>query len=1121
MINRIRDNVCQTSQYHSLRFQLERVIAGGTVDVSSLPGSLRHVVLGILAEDLKRQLLLVVDNEDDARKAADDLALAAGHHAVHVFDVTRTRAVEGASPNVEDVETLHALLDGDPKIIVTYPKALMQGLPAPGLLKDKVLTVQRGSEYDFAALLGKLVQFGFLKQQYVQAVGEYSQRGGILDVYPYTGENPVRIEFDGDTVESIREFDPLSQRSIRELSVASIVPNLLAISAHVHTTLLDYLHPQAILAMDESLDSEIQEDSLGEPRGELTWRQVLELSTAFARVRFVHSARSSDVAVAFGASPQPAINSSIKVLRHHLTELQEKAYRIILASDTEAEQQRLRELLAELEPLAEDEERAAHLMQHVLDISRLEFSLEALHEGFIFPAARLAVFTEHQIFNRLKRRGKRRRAKFKGITQREFHELRKGDYVVHADFGIGRFDGLKKIVVRDVEQEVVKLLYEEKDTLYVNLNYLDKIQKYSSKDGHVPRLTRLGTGEWERLKARAKKRVKDIARELIVLYAKRRSSPGFAFSRDTLWQRELEASFMYEDTPDQAKATEEVKRDMEATYPMDRLICGDVGFGKTEVAVRAAFKAVMSGKQVALLVPTTILAQQHYNTFVDRLSHYTTKIEVISRFKTKKEQAAILQNLAAGTTDIIIGTHRLLSRDVVFKDLGLLIIDEEHRFGVAAKEKLRQMKATVDTLTLTATPIPRTLHFSLLGARDLSIIATPPRNRLPVITEILQYDEALIREAILREIQRGGQVFFVHDRVQTMGALVERLQTLVPNARIRKAHGQMAAHELEEVMLAFLERKFDVLVATKIIESGIDIPNVNTIIINRADRFGMAELYQLRGRVGRSNVQAYAYLLVPPISSLPSETVRRLQAVEEFTELGSGFNLAMRDLEIRGAGNLLGGEQSGFIEAMGFEMYTRVLEEAVAELKEQEFQEMFQQQPARASARKQTVVDAEFDVRIPESYIDDGNERLSVYRRLFGVSGAEEVDALAAELKDRFGAYPQAVEHLLELVRLRLKATMMGFRKLTIGKKTVVLEFPPESDTRFYESAAFQSLMSHVSRMNRKQAVLRQQGKTLSLVYFVDPSTGPDPFHTAHHLLDELTDISQHSSERAQAVTAG
>jgi transcription-repair coupling factor (superfamily II helicase) len=1121
MINLIRDNVRQTDQYHSLRLQLERLAAGGTVDVSSLPGSLRHVVLGILAEDLQRQLLLVVDKEDDARKAADDLALAVGHQAVHVFDAMLTRAVEGASPNVEDVETLHALLDGHPKIVVTYRKALTQGLPAPGLLKDKVLTVQRGSECDFAALLGKLVQFGFVKQQYVQAVGEYSQRGGILDVYPYTGENPVRIEFDGDTVESIREFDPLSQRSIRELSAASIVPDLLAVPAHAHTTLLDYLHPQAILAMDESLDSELQEESLGEQSGKLSWRQVLELSMAFARIRFVPSAGSSEPGIAFGASPQPAINSSIKVLRHHLTELQEKAYRIILASDTEAEQQRLRELLAELEPLAEDEERTAHLTQHVLDISRLEFSLEALHEGFIFPAARLAVFTEHQIFNRLKRRGKRRRAKFKGITQRELHELRKGDYVVHADFGIGRFDGLKKIVVRDVEQEVVKLLYEENDTLYVNLNYLNKIQKYSSKDGHVPKLTRLGTGEWERLKAKAKKRVKDIARELILLYAKRRSSPGFAFSRDTLWQRELEASFMYEDTPDQAKATEEVKRDMEAAYPMDRLICGDVGFGKTEVAVRAAFKAVMSGKQVALLVPTTILAQQHYNTFVDRLSHYTTKIEVISRFKTKKEQAAILQSLAAGTTDIIIGTHRLLSRDVVFKDLGLLIIDEEHRFGVAAKEKLRQMKATVDTLTLTATPIPRTLHFSLLGARDLSIIATPPRNRLPVITEIMQYDDALIREAILREIQRGGQVFFVHDRVQTMDELVDRLQTLVPNVRVRKAHGQMAAHELEEVMLAFLERKFDVLVATKIIESGIDIPNVNTIIINRADRFGMAELYQLRGRVGRSNVQAYAYLLVPPISSLPRETVRRLQAVEEFTELGSGFNLAMRDLEIRGAGNLLGGEQSGFIEAMGFEMYTRVLEEAVAELKEQEFQEMFQQQRARTSAREQTVVDAEFDVRIPEVYIDDGNERLSVYRRLFGVSGVEEVDAIAAELKDRFGPYPQAVEHLLELVRLRLKATMMGFRKLTVGKKSVVLEFPPESDTQFYESAAFQSLMSHVSHMNKKQAVLRQQGKTLSLVYSVDPSSGADPFHTAHHLLDELLDLSQNASERAQAVTAG
>lgn len=1118
MIDTVRDRVRQTDQYQSLRSCLERGDDGGIIDVSGLAGSLRAIVVGALTEDLACQFLVVVDDADDARKIADDLRLVVGANAVHTFDATRARTVEGLSSNVEDVETLRSLLDGHARIVVTFPKALTQILPPPALLKDNVLRLRRGSEHNLTRVVAALTEFGFTKQQYVQAVGEYAQRGGILDVYPYTGSNPLRIEFDGDVVESIREFDPLSQRSIQPLSEASIVPDLLSLPAQAHTTLLDYLQPRAILALDEFLSVAKQDDGAGEAARTISWEELLDLAAMYTRLRFARRARSS--ALDFGALPQLAINSSIKVLRDHLAELQESSFRIILTSDTDAERQRLHDLLTELEPLAEDEERLAHGSPHLLDVSRIEFSLDSIHEGFIFPSARIAVLTEHQVFNRQKRRGRRKRPTFKGITARELHELRKGDYVVHADFGIGRFDGLKKINVNDVEHEVVKLLYAEKDTLYVNLNYLNKIQKYSSRDGHVPQLTRLGTGEWERLKSRAKKRVKDIARELILLYAKRRSQPGFAFSPDTLWQRELEASFVYEDTPDQATATEDVKRDMEAQYPMDRLICGDVGFGKTEVAVRAAFKAVMSGKQVALLVPTTILAQQHYNTFVDRLSQYTTNVEVISRFKTKKEQATILQRLAAGAIDIIIGTHRLLSRDVVFKDLGLLIIDEEHRFGVAAKEKLRQLKATVDTLTLTATPIPRTLHFSLLGARDLSIIATPPRNRLPVITEIIQYDEALIREAILREIQRGGQVFFVHDRVHNMMEIVGRLQALVPNVRIRSAHGQMHAHELEEVMLDFLERKFDVLVATKIIESGIDIPNVNTIIINRADRFGMAELYQLRGRVGRSNVQAYAYLLVPPISSLPRETVRRLQALEEFTELGSGFNLAMRDLEIRGAGNLLGGEQSGFIEAMGFEMYTKVLEEAVAELREQEFQEMFAQHPARPGTREQTVVDAEFDVRIPEHYIEDGNERLSVYRRLFSVISPDEVNLIASELKDRFGTYPKQVEHLLTLVRLRLKATEIGFRKLIIGKQRILIEFPPESDSHFYESPTFQHLMSYVSRLDKRQASLQQDGKVLTLAYVLDHTTRLDPFRAADHLLHALT-ASQNQPSSDSSVGVG
>jgi transcription-repair coupling factor (superfamily II helicase) len=628
--------------------------------------------------------------------------------------------------------------------------------------------------------------------------------------------------------------------------------------------------------------------------------------------------------------------------------------------------------------------------------------------------------------------------------------------------------------------EVAVVLYEGKDTLYVNVSYIGKLQKYASKDGHIPKLHRLGSGEWERLKARTKKRVQDIARDLIRLYAQRKRAEGFAFPEDTPWQKELEASFMYEDTLDQARATADVKRDMEAVAPMDRLICGDVGFGKTEVAVRAAFKAVLGGRQVAVLVPTTILAMQHAATFIDRAGRYGLTIESLSRFRNKKEQQDILNRLSEGRVDIVIGTHRLLSRDVVFRNLGLLIIDEEHRFGVAAKEKLRKLRTEVDTLALTATPIPRTLHFSLMGARDLSVIATPPRNRLPIITEIAQWNDDLLREAILKEIRRAGQVYVVHDRIQNIDEVTARLRGLLPDVRFAVAHGQMSAHELENVMMTFLERHVDVLVSTKIIESGLDIPNVNTIIVNRADRFGMAELYQLRGRVGRSNVQAYAFLLTPPISILPRTTLQRLQALQEFNELGSGFNLAMRDLEIRGAGNLLGAEQSGFIEAMGFETYTRILEEAVRELKEEEFRDLFEHVPAHTPAARDVIVEAEFDTYIPADYVGSDQERLSMYRRLYGVNDDEGLQGIAGELGDRFGKLPPEVENLLGLVRIKLVASRVGFSKVHVGTNRMDLVFPPESDSSFYESDNFQRLMAILSRMQREGVHLRQEDKLLT-----------------------------------------
>lgn len=1113
MIEEAKKIISEHPQVSEVNNFLSSASAGDSLRVTGISGSLRSFVIALLAEESSRPILLVVSDDEEAQKLCDDLRLTMGTNLVRLFTGAGAPG-NGSSPGVEDIETLRALLEKNVAVTVASALALSSKIPNPATLKNQVLTIETGRDYSFTRLLAQLAEFGFERGQFVQAVGDYSVRGGILDVYPFVGENPLRIEFFGDTVESIREFEPISQRSIHELSAAKIVPNLLARntteSNTSRSTLLDFLQPNAVLVLDEPdiLQRTIEEHVSD---NNVEWQELSELIRIFPQIYF-SSIGSSDVkATDFESLSQPSINGSVKILRSRLADLQSQEFRIFITSDTTSERDRLKDLLADLEPIAEEEERSHHDPEQYLDVNRIEFSLEAFHEGFIFPGAKVALFTEHQIFNRIKRRGKQRRLKFKGITERELHSLRKGDFVVHADYGVGRFDGLKKITVRDVEQEVVKLLYDAKDTLYVNLNYLNKVQKYASKEGHVPKLTRLGTGEWDKLKARAKKRVKDIARDLIKLYAKRKHSQGFAFQKDTLWQRELEAGFMYEDTPDQARTTNDVKQDMEAQFPMDRLVCGDVGFGKTEVAVRAAFKAVMSGKQVAVLVPTTILAQQHFNTFLDRLSKYSTRVEVISRFRSKKEQSEIIERLQYGSTDIIIGTHRLLSKDVSFKDLGLLIVDEEHRFGVTAKEKLRQFKSNVDTLTLTATPIPRTLHFSLMGARDLSIIATPPRNRLPIITEIAQYNEDHMREAILREIQRGGQVFFVHDRVHNMDEVIGRLQASMPQIRFRQAHGQMHAHELEDVMVAFLERKFDVLVATKIIESGLDIPSVNTIIINRADRFGMAELYQLRGRVGRSNVQAYAYLLTPPISGLPRETVRRLQAVEEFTELGSGFNLAMRDLEIRGAGNLLGGEQSGFIETMGFEMYTRILEEAVAELKEYEFQDLFEKVTARRESENQTVVEADFDVHIPESYIENDNERLVMYRRLYAVNVIDQLNEVASELTDRFGKYPREVENLLDLVRVRLKASKLGFRKINISATGVQIEFPPETEKDFYEAGSFQLLMSHISRKGNKNLVLRQNGKALILTNSFGKTAEANPFKSAETLLDELHSVTSHS----------
>ena len=1078
MIRDVTSLLAGTPAFEALVERLAGDVPGPPAVVHGAAGSLDALLASLLQETLRRQVLVVARDPERAERLRDDLRGIAGEHKVHFFGARHRLAASGeAHHQPDDIETLQALLAGATALTVTHPAALASGLPRPSTLNRRSLTVETGGPVSFDRLVDALRGFAFTRADFVQSAGEFAVRGGIVDVFPFVGEHPVRIEFFGEQVESIREFDPLSQRSIRELAAASIVPDLLAgdEGGAAHASLLEFLAAGAVLMLDEPdvVRAEMDRYAARSPEQAAGTDRLEELLPLLHQVHLRGIRSGGDDALDIGGLPQPAFNASVRMAHEGLAKLQQEEYTLFLSSDTQAEEVRLRELL---EMAASGEEPATA----PLDLTRITFSHDALHEGFLIPEQRIAVFTEHQIFNRLKRRGRKQHKRFKGLREGDLQKLRRGDLVVHMDYGIGRFDGLHRIRVRGVEQEAVKVLYAEKDTLYVHLGYINRLQKYSAGEGHVPKLTRIGTGEWDRLKQKAKKRIKDIARDLIRLYARRKQAKGFACPADTPWQKEMEASFLYEDTFDQAKATREVKEDMEQEAPMDRLICGDVGFGKTEVAVRAAFKAVTAGRQVAVLVPTTILALQHESTFQDRLGRYGVRIASLSRLKARKHQLAVLQEAAAGAVDILIGTHRLLSADVRFKDLGLLIVDEEHRFGVSAKEKLRQRKVDVDTLTLTATPIPRTLHFSLMGARDLSIIATPPRNRLPVITEITQFTDHLVREAVLREVQRHGQVYFVHDRIQNIADITERLRNLLPGVRIRFAHGQMTGAEIEEAMLAFHEKRCDVLVSTKIVESGLDIPNANTIIVNRADRFGMAELYQLRGRVGRSNQQAYAYFLTPPFSVLPKATLQRLQALEEFTDLGSGFHLAMRDLEIRGTGNLLGAEQSGFVETMGFETYTRVLEEAVAELKEEEFRELFAGRERRGPV--ETVVEADLDALLPESYVENSGERLAVYRKLYGVGSGEQLEEVATELRDRFGAHPAEVENLFALIRVKLEAQKVGLVKVSVGGGEMEADFPPDSDTAFYGGEEFQELMTRIGEMRGSGVTLRQTGKTLKLV---------------------------------------
>jgi transcription-repair coupling factor (superfamily II helicase) len=1000
------------------------------------------------------------------------------------------------------------------KLMITYPEALFEKVVLPSTLSGNIISIKAGNTLDLNGLLGTLVDKGFERTDFVYEPGQFALRGGILDIYSFGNEKPYRVELFGNDVDSIRIFDPETQMSERKLLQVNIIPNVdNRPDSGEKTSLLQFLPENTVVWMQDwaftrerliiqeeelelylrgveavagSFGATAQRPARGSRRGMEEEDEDKMEKLAVSRDEFVTAAQVSDELARFhlvefgpGATPeagsfliefhtrsQPAFNRQFDLLIKDLKSWEDKKYTLCLFAENPRQLERLRTIFEDLKA-----EVTFNPIPH------------SIHEGFIEEDLKIVCYTDHQIFQRYhKYKVKQAYNKNKAITLRTLRELQPGDYVTHIDHGVGVYSGLQKIEVNGRLQEAVRIIYKDSDILYVNINSLHKISKYTGKEGSVPKVNKLGSDAWQKLKEKTKTRVKEIAFDLIKLYAQRKAEKGFAYTPDNYMQTELEASFIYEDTPDQSKATADVKKDMEAPAPMDRLVCGDVGFGKTEVAIRAAFKACCDNKQVAILVPTTILAFQHYKTFGDRLKDFPVRVDFINRFKSSKEKKETLRQLEEGKINIIIGTHALLGKDVKFKDLGLLVIDEEQKFGVAHKEKIKTLRTHVDCLTLTATPIPRTLHFSLMGARDLSIINTPPPNRQPIQTELHGYNEDFIRDAIYYETERGGQVFFIYNRVLGLAEMAAIIQGLCPDLSIGYAHGQMEGHELEDRILNFIDRKYDVLVCTNIVESGVDIPNVNTIIVNNAHHFGLSDLHQLRGRVGRSNKKAFCYLLAPSLATLPDDSRRRLQTLEQHSELGSGFQIAMRDLDIRGAGNLLGGEQSGFMVEIGFEMYQKVLDEAIKELKRTEFRELFKDEIAKQEDYVQDcTIDTDLEILIPDDYVESITERLSLYTRLDNCEGEQELEALHMEMKDRFGPIPPQVEDLFDTVRIRKLAVSLGFEKLILKQDDLRCYFVDKPDSPYFESETFRLILEYLQKHTNK-ARLKQAGKHFLLV---------------------------------------
>ncbi|GGD18262.1 transcription-repair coupling factor [Hyunsoonleella pacifica] len=1070
---------------------LQKSIAetGSKTHIKGLVGSAFSFVISTIFKAAEKPFLLVFNDKEEAAHYLNDLEQLLTEKDVLFYPGSYRRPYD-----IEETDNANVLLRAEvlnrinsqkkPAIIVTYPDALFEQVVTRKELERNTLKVGVGDNVSIDFVNEVLFEYKFKRVDFVTEPGEFSVRGGIVDVFSFSHDQPYRIEFFGDEVDSIRTFDVETQLSLEQIKKINIIPNVAnKLIEEKRQSFLKYIAQKTVIGLknadllfsriddfyakaEEAFKALSEDIKHAEPQelfcnSALLKKQLLDFSIIeFGSSAVMSSTVETSHNIEFNTTPQPAFNKQFNLLIEDLNANHEKGYTNYIACVSEQQAKRFHDIFDDAQ----------------LDVKDYQTVILSLHQGFVDHDTKMVCYTDHQIFERYHKFSlKNGYAKKQAITLKELTNLDIGDYVTHIDHGIGRFGGLQKIDVEGKKQEAIKLIYGERDVLYLSIHSLHKITKFNGKDGKPPKIYKLGSNAWKTLKQKTKARVKHVAFNLIKLYAKRKTEKGFQYNPDSYMQHELEASFIYEDTPDQSTATADIKADMESERPMDRLICGDVGFGKTEVAIRAAFKAVDNGKQVAVLVPTTILAYQHSRTFKQRLKDFPVVVDYVNRFRTAKQKRETLEALSEGKVDIIIGTHQLVNKNVKFKDLGLLIVDEEQKFGVAVKEKLKTLKENVDVLTLTATPIPRTLQFSLMAARDLSVITTPPPNRYPIESHVIRFNEETIRDAVSYEIQRGGQVFFIHNRIENIKEVAGMLQRLIPDAKIGIGHGQMEGKKLEQLMLQFMDGGFDVLVSTTIVESGLDVPNANTIFINNANNFGLSDLHQMRGRVGRSNKKAFCYFITPEYSAMTEDARKRITALEQFTELGSGFNIAMKDLEIRGAGDLLGGEQSGFINEIGFDTYQKILNEAIEELKENEFKELYQDDGKDKVYVKDVTIDTDFELLFPDNYVNNIAERLNLYTQLNNLKTEEELHKFESELIDRFGEVPQQVTDLLNSVQIKWLATKIGFEKVIMKQQKLIGYFINDQQSSFYQSSNFTKVLqfvqtnSQVCKMKEKQ----------------------------------------------------